>query len=141
MTEQWIQWRPIDGLGEKYYIDYISDDFQAFKIYLSQEDDEEKKVLMTFENSISAYRRIDETFRLKLISDLKEKYGSNFYGKWTFFRVDNSAYIKWISEQSCGISSDIPFVHFSLIGFNSILDIITTYEPKIELINEININQ
>jgi len=136
MTEQWSQWKPINNLAGKYYIESISDNINGLKIVFFEWHNETKKVIITFTDSVDAYRSTDEIFRLKLISDLKEKYKSKLYGKWTFFKVDNSAYIKWLSKQSYTISDERSFMHFSFVGVDSILDVVTNYEPKVALINE-----
>lgn len=132
MKEQWERWEPISGLANKYYIDSIIDEARGFKVILSESDDETKKILVLFEDSIDAYRNTDESFRLKIIHDLDQKYGTDFYGDWTFFKVTNSTYIQWLSEQSYGTSDYQSFVHFSFITADSILDVITNYEPKVE---------
>ena len=99
MTEQWIRWEPISGLADKYEIESISDTFDRFTVILSDLKDEEKKVKVTFEGSVDAYRAVNESFRLKTFSELHEKYGVDFYGWWTFFKVADSEYLKWLSEQ------------------------------------------
>lgn len=135
MEEQWLRWNPIIGLEKKYDIDSMIYDVKRFIILFSQYYDEGKKVKLIFENSIDAYRWSNETLRYKLILDLDKKYGADFYGDATFFKVDNSSYIQWISQQSCTISDSIKYIHFAFITANSILDIVTTYEPKVEIIN------
>ena len=136
MQEQWIHWEPISNLSAKYNIDSISDGMDDFKVELTEYKNEKSKAIVTFENSVDAYRMTDETFRLNCINTLDKQHGSNFYGKWTFFKVINSKYIQWLSEESCTISDSIPFIHFSFIAANCILDVVTTYEPKVELIQK-----
>ena len=136
MTEQWIRWEPISGLADKYEIESISDTFDRFTVILSDLKDEEKKVKVTFEGSVDAYRAVNESFRLKTFSELHEKYGVDFYGWWTFFKVADSEYLKWLSEQSYGISDAYSMIHFSFFGVETVLDVLTNYEPKVELIEQ-----
>ena len=138
MKEQWIKWEPIANLAPKYYIDKISHTIKDFHIILSEDSSTERKIKILFEDSVDAYRDTDESFRRKLIYDLGQTYGSNFYGKWTFFKVYNSKYLQWLSEESFEITNSLGFIHFSLIAADSILDIVTTYEPKIIIMNENN---
>ncbi|MGC2310232.1 MAG: hypothetical protein WA432_01265 [Candidatus Babeliaceae bacterium] len=133
MLEKWIQWQPIPNLMKKYYIDSISDTFDGFIILLSDENNK-SNVRVMFENSIDAYRSTDESFRLKTIHDLGQYYGSSFYTQWTFFKVINSEYLHWLSEQSYKITDTLSFIHFSFIAADSILDVVTNYEPRVELI-------
>jgi hypothetical protein len=48
------------------------------------------------------------------------------------FKVANSEYLEWISNQSYGIAETEKLTHFSIIAVDSIIDIIAAYEPKIE---------
>jgi hypothetical protein len=51
-----------------------------------------------------------------------------------FFKVNNSAFLKWISEQSCTISDDRSLIHFSILAENIVLDIANPSGPKVEII-------
>lgn len=136
MTENWIKWEPIHGLGKKYNIDSISDTAKEFSIVLSEYYNEKKKVHVVFEKSVASYRNTDESFRLTTMHSLGQKYSKEFYGEWTFFKVANSSYIQWLLDESYVNRYTQSFIHFSFIAGDSILDIVTTYEPTIELINE-----
>jgi hypothetical protein len=114
-------------LKSKYYIDSISDKIEGFEILLTDYDDKTKKILITFKNSIDAYRSTDESFRLKSMDTLNEIYGSKFYQEWTFFKIEKSTYIQWLSEQSYGIIEMAEPIHFCIADVNSFLDIVTTY--------------
>jgi len=136
IKEQWTRWNPANNLAKKYYLDSIFDNIAELKITLLEENNKKNKVIITFKYPASSYRETKKIFKDKLIYDLNQKYGKNFCDEWAFFKVDNSNYIKWLSEQSCGIYDDVPFVHYSLITTNSILDLIDQWEPKIEIIKE-----
>lgn len=133
MQEQWVQWKPIKNLPNKYYIESISDNYKEFKIIFCNEKNSEEKLSMIFQGSIGSYKWTDETFRLKTLSYLDEHYPEDFYSKWTFFKVIHSPYLKMLSEESCGISDSRIFIHFSFIEHNAIFDIIASSEPIIEI--------
>lgn len=135
MTEQWTKWEPIRGLANKYYIDSISNDENGFIIQLSDANNEEKKIRVIFEDSVYASRDTDESFRRNTVGILHEQYGIDFYGDWTFFKVTNSSYLKWLSVESYGITDSLHFTHFSFVAADSILDVVTNYEPKVILID------
>lgn len=134
IQEQWVRWEPLIGLSTNYNIVSLSDKIEGFEILLSDEADDNKKIRIFFENSVEAYRSSDETYRLKTFEELDEKYGAKFYAKWSFFRVLNSQYLTWLADQSCGISESRALKHFSFFTTNSIVDVVASYEPKIELI-------
>lgn len=129
MTEEWIRWEPIDGLGYKYFIDAIFDNEDGLNIILEYK---QKKVRVCFKNGASSYIRTDETLRYDLICDLSRKYGGIFYGDWTFFKVKNSSYLTWLETQSCTISQGYQLQHFSFIADDSILDVATSGDPLVE---------
>ena len=135
MSEKWAKWEPVSGLAEKYDIDSIIDDIESFRMLLATGDESKKKVRVIFEESVDAYRRSDEALRVDLIGDLRQQYGGNFYGKWTFFKVENSTYLRWISEQSCTIADSLPYMHFAFIAGNFVVDVIAFYEPKVEFLD------
>lgn len=134
-VEQWEHWMPINNLSKKYYIDYILSDSKIFKIILTDINNVKNKVHVVFEDSIHAFKWVDEIYRFKKIEQLNKQFGTNFCEEWTFFKVTNSDYLKWISDQSYGISDDRDLIHFSFIGANSILDVIDI-DPKVEIIEE-----
>lgn len=134
MEEQWIQWKPIQGLSRKYHIKSILDNLGELKIILCDEKYENKLVTVTFDGTIASYKWTDETYRLKTIALLDKKYGKNFYGNWTFFKITNSLYLQLLSEDSFTIADSRSLIHFSLIDANSIVDIIATCEPIVELV-------
>lgn len=135
MTEQLTKWKPIQGLSARYYIESISDTINELQILLFDDNDEEKKVLVSFKNSIISYESTYESFRSKLISDLDDQYGTKFYGTWTFFKVTNSSYLQWVSKHSYDTTKSLFLTHFCIIGLESIVDIIATDEPQVTLIN------
>ena len=139
MSQQWIQWKPVKGLSNKYYIDYVYECSQKLRVVLYEEDQKEKnytkKLVIEFD-AVFSYKLTDETFRLGTISLLDELYGTDFYSKWTFFQVTDSPYLKLLSEESYGISDAYEVKHFVLIDSNSILDVIASSEPKVEMITE-----
>ncbi|OGI12004.1 MAG: hypothetical protein A2Y40_10985 [Candidatus Margulisbacteria bacterium GWF2_35_9] len=137
MKEEWKTWEPVSDLSEKYYIESVSNDLKkGLKIVVCDEKNEKKKVIITFEYAISSYKWTNETFRLDTAAFLDEKYGKKFYTKWTFFKVTNSSYLQLLSKESSGIADYYSLIHFAIIESNSILDIIASYEPNVEFVED-----
>jgi len=135
MLERWVRWEPIEGLSFKYFIKEIIDNPNLFKIVLKPLNSEQKSIEVLFENGVRVYRRTDESFRAKLVHDLDEKYKVDFYKNWTFFKVENSEYFFWISDQSYEWSDVHSFIHFSLIASNAVVDVLADYEPVVKFID------
>ena len=134
MAEQWIRWEPISDSSGKYYVESISDNIKEFKILLAHCKDKKKRVRIIFDCFIYSYRSTDEGCRLNTIVNVDKQYGAKFYAEWTFFKVINSSYVLWLSEQSGGIAEPESLTHFSLFAMDSIVDVIAEYEPIVELI-------
>ena len=131
MQEKWIRWEPTSRLSAKYYVESIVDIDEGFKIILYDCKHSEKKTMILFPDSVDAYRRTDESFTLSTLHSLKENYGINFFGDWSFFKIENSEYLDWIKKQSFSISESLNFQHFCILASDFMIDIITNYEPEV----------
>jgi len=136
MSEKWIRWEPIANLEGKYFIESVCDMLDGLQIIFdpSKNHNNKKKLKFFFEYSVEAFRIADEGHRIQMIFDLKHMYGGNFFGNWTFFKVENSSYLKWLSEQSCTVTDHLNLQHICCIADNSILDLATGYDPEITFI-------
>ena len=140
MPEQWIQWKPIAKLASKYQTEAILDKIGKFTIILSDINDNNKKTHIIFEESVDIYRVTQNQFRQHTLHELTEKYESHFWKDWTFFKVKNSSYIQWLSKETI-FTEYIPFIHFSFITSNFLIEVIDPCEPKIEVITTTNTNR
>ncbi|MBI9052076.1 MAG: hypothetical protein JEZ00_21860 [Anaerolineaceae bacterium] len=132
MDEQWIKWEPIQGLSRHYYVDLIIDSFDGFFVVLTDAENENKKIEIKFLDSVKAYRSTDEVYRIHLVSTLRETHGEEFINEWALFKVKNSDYKKWLTKQSYDFFDSDTTTHFSIIGGESIVDIIANYDPIVE---------
>lgn len=135
MQEEWTRWKPIEGLAEKYDIDYILDGTNGLIIRVYEDNDPAKKIDVIFERYTDSYRHTKESFRSELIHSLDNKYGKSFYTKGTFFKVTGSEYIKWLSNASNTYSDMFPLIHFCILGVDSVVDVIARYEPTVIMIS------
>ena len=131
MNEIWTQWKPVEGLKPKYDIDEIIDRMDSFKIVLSEMDKLQKCLEVHFYSGVDAYRQTNESYWLDSLCRIDKKYGEDFYWDWTFFKVENSSYLSWLSKESFEISDSRNFTHFAFLGVDAVLEVITNYEPKI----------
>lgn len=122
MSDIWKCWEPKKKLKNKYYVDSIKDE-ESFMMELSNEDETEK-ILLKWDGCVVSYTCSEESAR-SILYDKQE------LTKWTFFKVENSSYLKWIEEQSLGIEQRNKLTHYCIIGINSVVDIIASYEPEV----------
>ena len=132
LGEVWIRWEPAPHLVNRYYIESVCNNCNGFNILLAEEEVPENKVYVRFKDWVNGYRHTDETLRAHLVHELHKKYGVQFCSQWTFFRVLNSSYLAWLSEQSSTISDHMNLMHFVIFDSDTAIDIAATYEPTIE---------
>ena len=134
MSKEWIKWEPfVPGIEGNYRFDNISDNENGFKLVISQLNSE-KKLEITFVNSIWAYKRTSESFRQNLFNILSEKYGDDFYTEWSFFKVTESDYLQWLSVESNTVTDQLKLSHFVIMTIDDVIDIAANYEPEIKFI-------
>ena len=137
MQEKWIRWEPTNNLSKKYYVESISEDIKdKYKILLTNAENNKNKILISWPIGVDAHRSTDESYTLATINFLDNQYGPEFYANWTFFKIENSNYLKWLSDQSYGISDDCNLTHFCILAVDSMIDIINNYDPTITIIDE-----
>lgn len=136
MQEQWARWEPLDGLEDKYDVDFILDtnDDRGLIIMLYSCKDRNRKLEITFNRYVDSYCHTNESFRINLPYELSAKYSKEFYANWTFFRIANSSYLAWLAHESCNYSKEFNFVHFCLLCPDSVVDIIARYEPTVRYV-------
>lgn len=127
-NEIWSRWEPdVPNLACKYYIASICYNYEDFRVILEEEGGDHKIELLF--SAISSFCITDEGRRLKLYDKLSDSYGTDFYRSWTFFKVEQSEYLKWLSIQSYEISDICKVQHFALLGIESVLDIRPLLKP------------
>ncbi len=129
--EEWTRWEPIKNLSGKYYVDAIILSDAGLIIQLSENA---KKIELNFRYAADSYKYTNESFCFKIFGDLSDRYGGDFYGNWSFFKITDSDYLKWISDKSCTVSDRFPFQHYCIIGGDEVVDILSQSEPKVTII-------
>lgn len=133
--DKWTRWQPTQGLSGKYYIDslIISKNWDLI-VQLSNQD-ETQSIEITFKGSIDAYRYTNESFCFATFGDLSAQYGTEFYKDWSFFNIENSNYLKWLSERSRTVSDSFNFKHYCIFGGDEILDILAHVKPHVKILS------
>ncbi|QQR49649.1 hypothetical protein IPF37_02290 [bacterium] len=131
MSEQWKKWEPMSGLPVKYYVDSIVNNLETLEILLSDAANRNDKIRIVFENCSDAYRKTKRDVQEHALESFQKE--SNECG---FFKITNSAYQQWLSEQSCTFADYMCWQHFCFKGLNFIVDVIVAQEPQIEFIGE-----
>ena len=131
-TEQWIKWTPNKALERKYSKkDLILD--MSFRILAEDELKQTQNMQINFEEGVSIFRVTDIAYCSSVLEYIDKVYGDNFHNQWTFFKVINSEYIKWLHAESFEVV-DLNTNHYAFVFTNCIVDVIECSEPEIKLI-------
>ncbi len=138
MQDQWIKWNPIEGLYRQYYLDELSNTKGCLTIVLEEDLENPKKAQISFEQPIASYRVNEESFSLKPLYDVLDQIGIvNQYGNripnCSFFKIENSTYIKSLLEHSKENTKQL--THFAFFTVNMLVEVVASYEPKVVMIN------
>lgn len=133
MTEEWAKWEPLEGIPSKMYIEKLVDDKNGTLLVFKSED-ENDTIQVLFEDSILSLRSTDEGRRLKTITFLEEKYGTDFYAKWTFFKVTNSTYVEWFNQETYDMYTSYNIGHYVFLTPDDVVEILSTNEPHVSAV-------
>ncbi|MCI8408533.1 MAG: hypothetical protein HFJ09_04585 [Lachnospiraceae bacterium] len=106
-------------------IKFISDDFDGLTVIL---ENNELELFSIRWADVESYCRSTEEVRFKFIAGEWQQVRKEF-PNWSFFKVTNSPYIKWIKEQAGGFMDEDKLIHFMIVSTDYVLDIVSKYEP------------
>ena len=137
MYGKWSQWKPTPDIPGKMYTEKLIETYDGLEITLKALDDS-CGIKIIFDNSVISYQITDERNRQRTLDFLEETYGTVFYAKWTLFEVQDSSLLKWVREESYindeYINPHFQLKQFTLLTTDEFIDIITSYDPDIEVL-------
>jgi len=138
MQENWKKWEPIKDSSNKYIINSIKFNSEAeLQIALSEFEGKEKKTIFITFTGINNYRMVNEKIKNYVLAALASSTGSYIYMNWTFFKVGNSSYLKWLLDESDTLSEIFYGIkdHYVIASKNILLEVASNSEPVIEIID------
>ena len=127
MQEELIKWEPIKNLQQRYWVEDIILEGKNLTIELYPEQEQLQKVVLYFNGTVQAYRYINESFCFNLYDNFFKESGQVLEEGWVFFKVKNSKYLQLFLD----IKKIRSLIHFSILGYDEIVDIIATEEPVV----------
>lgn len=129
MKEEWIEWTTTIPEG-KYELISLCQDWDGLKLVF---DDEIYKVEVIYTEGFLTVRSCDEGDRWKTIDAVLAEKGGKFFKNKLFFKVYNSEYKKWYTEESFSVRKDQEFEHHAYVTANDIVDVLALCDPKVEV--------
>lgn len=129
MNEKWEKWHPVEGLPEKVDLPNLCFDKNGLRLEMVGVDHYER-IIFQYESTLS-FRLTDEGRRLRLLSYLNDNYGKDFLGKWSFFKIMDSPYVRWLNEETYGIYEQYEVEHHAFLTTNEVVEVISATMPII----------
>ncbi|MDU5336887.1 hypothetical protein [Enterococcus sp.] len=111
-----------------YWVKKVLQDEKGTLIVL---DSKQFMVKILFAGFVYAMLTADESGLQKRDYEWVRKFGK--YLKWGFFKLSNSKFLDFISDQTMGIYDDLDLRHFVVWTEDDSVEIIAHYEPEIEI--------
>jgi len=136
MKENWIRWNPDNLPDGKYFVTDFVQNTDGTKICIVDEAPIENCNIEVFFDGVTPIARTSiEGIRMRTWGEVQEKYNDKlFFRNWFFYKVENSKLTEWVEEESCGFYKKENLIHFCIVTGEDIIDIISTFEPTIKLI-------
>jgi hypothetical protein len=100
MPEKVRRWKPIEGIKGRYCIECIANSVEGFKIILLKQQEKDTKVHILLESWPDLYKITNESFKQEEFIFLDSDEDATLYFPWRFYIVEDSSYIKLMSQES-----------------------------------------
>lgn len=130
MKEQWIRWMPEKDISGIINLETLIIDNNGLKLILKNEDNG-SFIQILFESLVLSLRCTDEGRRIKTLNDLGKKYGAEFWGKWKFFKVIDSDYVRWHNIETYDIYAEYDINHYVIFTTDDIIEVLTDCDPVV----------
>jgi len=135
MKEKLIKWEPIKNLEKIYEIKDITFIDLDMTINLFSKKDKKFKMMIYFEGIVFAYRYVQLNLYKSFEKNVTSVKNNNCINtNWPFFKVLNSSYLKWLSEESCTLSDMHGLTHFIVMDTESSVEVLYAGDPEISFL-------
>lgn len=130
----WEKWIPLNNIPPKLFKDHLIDDENGLKIVFFEEI-EGPKYSFLFEGYVHSYRNTDEGSLLKTLEYVDKYYQHLDYGKWTLFKLKQSSYLEWYTEQTFGMYKNIYQIeHYVFFTSDDVIEVLSADPPIITVL-------
>lgn len=133
LQEQWNKWLPMPLIKGMYRVENMQGDLWNLEVLLISLEPPYKQLRIFFKFALIAYQYTLLPYRRKSLKAITKQLGIDG-NSWTFFKVSNSDYTKWLSQQSCEINSTEDFTHYVFITPDIMLDVACWGPPQDPLV-------
>ena len=121
MSEIYKEWEVTKHWPPNLYLQALHDGYEGFRLL----EDEKTGVFRLSFDSHLAYRNIDEGNRLRSLPALTKTRTSIV----TIYEVENSEWLRWFREESCGQYDRQKMYHWTIATPNDLIDVLSLEPP------------
>jgi hypothetical protein len=131
MSEQLRIWKPVNDLQGRYWLKNL---FMANATFNFTFECEQREVRIICMGGLPSYTYTNESYAFnRSFVHLDSKEDVQTIQPWSFYIIENSPYIRRITETSAGVNEMYDLKHYCIIGEDEIIDIIYPTEPIVEV--------
>lgn len=134
MTTKIKIWKPLNAMGGNYWFENLSLINENF-VFIYRKDKQENIKIHIICGGLPSFRYINETFLgdFTYLDNLEEVKAIR---PWCFYTVEDSEYLKKMSDESGGLSDHLGFKHYCIISEDEMIDLIYSdnVEPVVEIV-------
>ena len=128
MRETWIAWNPTNLPMCHAYSAVIHQDDLGFHIVI---DCDIGKVEILFPGLVPTYTYSVEGIRMATWAPMQvENNDEKFFTKWFIFKIEDSSYINWALQESCGFYTADELSHYRIVTSYEVIDILSIGDPQ-----------
>ena len=132
--ELWSYWVPANIEQSDYNIDSLCENGLNFIIILINYEKKDHEMHITFKKA-RCFRRTNELYTVARMRMAYQQQTREFFLKRQSYKIINSEYLQWASQQSDGISDSAQLEHYVVFTDDIVLDILCANEPAITFVD------
>lgn len=126
-------WKPLDNIGGSYWLEGIALIDANFVFMYKKDRQHDTKIRVICGGGLPSFRYTNETY-LGDFMHLDSKEAIQKIRPWCFYLVEDSEYLKKLSEDSGELSAYLGFKHYCIISKDEMIDIVYSVEPIVEIL-------
>lgn len=126
-------WKPLDTISGKYWLESLALIDEKFVFIYRKHQQKNIQVHVICGGGLPSFRYTNETY-LEGFTYFDDPEEMEKIRPWCFYTVEDSEYLKKISDESGELSDILGFNHYCIISENETIDLVYPAEPIVEIV-------
>ena len=134
-NEIWSYWMSANIEQSDYDIHLIREKGWDFTVILIDFENKQRELHIAFDQAY-CFRSTYELFTCMRMDKAYNQQGRDFFLKRQFYKITNSEYVAWVSEQSGGVSNSFGNLeHYVICTDDQMVEILSYGEPQVTFVD------